>query len=149
MCFGSVSLEKYKTRLIGDKNPIFIIGMCPGRQRKRHKNFEVFHGNRTGDLIEKIVKDKNVFLTNIINFRVKGRISKEDIEAGRQEFLNDIERLKPQKVICLGNFSYTAVSKWLKSMSRQIDVIKITHPSYILRFNKDIDIYINKLTNLI
>jgi len=140
----------FKSRKIGEmKNPIFIVGMCPGKQRKQDANFEVFHGNRTGDLIEKVIQSKsNIFLTNVINQRVDGKITLEVVEEGRREFINDVAELDPCKIICLGKFAYHHATLWLSSVPK-IEIVHVQHPSYVLRFNKDVENYINKLISLL
>jgi uracil-DNA glycosylase len=121
--------------------------MCPGKQRRRDRNHEVFHGNRTGDLVEEVVGDYgNVFLTNVFNYWTHGKIKKEIILLGMKELKEDIKFFEPQKIICLGNFAFDKVCS-IEGL--KMTIIKLPHPSYILRFNKDIENYKERLKEAI
>lgn len=137
---------KFNPVSIGELNrPVFIVGQCPGKQRKKDKNCEVFYGNRTGDFIRDILKDKtNIYLTNVFNYYVD-KIDKEIIDKGLKELLNDVLTYNPQKIICLGNFSFDCISKVVKNR----EVFRLVHPSFILRFNKDKEKYKKQLLELI
>ena len=100
-------------------NPVFIIGMSPGKQRRKDCNKEVFHGNRTGDFVEQIIEIEginNIFLTNVLNFTVGEPIKEKYIKDGLEELSDDLKRLKPYKVICLGNFAHLSVSKLVREL---------------------------------
>lgn len=141
-----IKVKKFKSRKINIQNKnkiIMIIGICPGKQRKNNSNFEVFHGNRTGDFIENIIKNKkNIYLTNILNYTHKSTLSNREIELAKLKLRIKINIIKPIKIICLGN----TVKKILLSMinEEKVKCIFLEHPSFILRFNKDIENYKNK-----
>lgn len=137
---------EFKTRRIEiEDSPVFICGMCPGRQRKNDQNREVFHGNRTGDLVEQVIKGKkNIFLTNVFNYRIDGKITKDIIRIGVLELRNELLKQKPYKVIALGNFAYEHVLELIKDTGLHLNIVKLQHPSYILRFNKPKDLYIKQ-----
>ena len=145
MSFGGVNLKipySYRKIEVSEK-PIFIIGLSPGRQRLKERNYEVFHGNQSGDLIEEIIKDKvNILLTNIFNYYVD-EITSDLINEGLLNVLKLIKIHKPYKVICLGNFSFQHVSKLIKDEDLDIELTKLQHPSFIIRFKKDRKQYIN------
>lgn len=132
------SLIKYQKREINvKKNPIMIIGMCPGRVRKG-EDLIVFHGNRTGDFIEEIIKPyDNLVLTNIFNYYVDGKPSEEIIENGKKQLAADIEHYKPMLIICLGHFAFNN----LPELKTHTVITKVTHPSWFLRFNKNKEEY--------
>ncbi len=139
---------KFKTRWINkinNKEPIMIVGICPGKQRKNKQNQLVFSGNRTGDFIEKILKNgTNIYLTNIFNYLIDKKITLEIVQNGLEELRDDILTLKPYRIIALGNFAYN----YCKEITN-ISIIKLYHPSYILRFNKNKMEYIKKFNKLL
>ncbi len=124
-----------------DGKPIFIIGQCPGKQRKKDQTGLVFQGNRTGDLIQEVIKDfDNIHLTNIFNVIVP-KITPEVIQSGSEELLNEIKELNPSKVICLGKIAQSTVSKLVSENDLNLWIVNFQHPSYILRFNKNKEEY--------
>jgi uracil-DNA glycosylase len=142
------------------KNPVFIVGMCPGKQRKNADTKIVWEGNRSGDFISEILKDrKNLYFTNGINFFVNGKIGKDKRQFGRDELYADMVKYDPSKVICLGDFAAKAVDACIARAEAQhkarikqdrpglygVPVIKMTHPGYVLRFNKGKDEYAKEL----
>lgn len=133
-----IKMIKFKTRNINiTKNPIFIIGQCPGNQRKADSNKQVFHANRTGDFIEKIIKNKkNIYLTNLFNYLIDGDITDEIIKKGLSELIKDIKKYKPRKLIVLGNIAFNAINKSTSAYTT-LPITSMRHPSFILRFNKD------------
>lgn len=133
-------MVKYETREIGViKNPVFVVGQCPGKIYRKAlvKNKDkkiVFYGNRTGDLVEEmIVGVDNLFLTNVLNYYVKGKITADQVKLGLQELKNDVKRLQPRKIVCLGKFAALHVH----SFDFNVPVIELRHPSYVIRFNED------------
>ena len=139
---------KYQTRLLNPskKKKVMIIGMCPGRQRKRVKRQIVFHGNKTGDFIEDILKgQENIFLTNVFNEYVE-KIDDIIIKNGLFKLERDIENHKPKLIICMGRFAEKHVAKL---GIENIPIISIVHPSYIIRFGKDKNIYKANVLKLI
>lgn len=153
----------YKPREIGlikklvllTDRPVFIVGQCPGRQRKNDTVDYVFHGNRTGDFIEEIIDEidspQRIFLTNVTNYQIDiktERHLKFYIEKGLAELIGHAEHFKPRRIIALGDFAYNKIID-LTSLSYFIPVRKLQHPSFILRFNKSRDMYKTNLKQLI
>ncbi len=139
---------KFQTRLLkpSKKKKVMIVGMCPGRQRKRVKKVIVFHGNKTGDFVEEILKDQeNIFLTNIFNEYVD-KIDDLIIQNGLFKLERDIENHKPEVIICLGRFAQKYVDK-MNIVNIRIHFI--LHPSYIIRFGKDKNIYKESILKII
>lgn len=134
---------KFKSRLINIKNKnniIMIVGICPGNQKRSYQTNEVFHGNRTGDFIENLIKDiPNIYLTNVFNYKRIKKLSKEEIEFGSKELKKEIKKIKPKKIICLGLISKEVINNIVDST--KIKIINLRHPSYILRFNNNIKKY--------
>jgi uracil-DNA glycosylase len=133
--------------IINKENIIFIVGMCPGKQRKKDKTNIAWEGNKSGDFLTKIIKDyKNLYLTNIFNTYSVDKIETETIEKGKKQLLNDINLLKPKKIICLGDFAFSTVMNF---NLKDIHIIKLKHPSYILRFNGKQEEYINQFKGVL
>lgn len=135
---------KYKTKNTGiTANPIFIVGMCPGKQRKKNQTRIVWEGNRSGDLMTRIIRGKkNLFLTNAFNYYVDGDVPENIIDEGKFDLLEDIYRYNPRKVLCFGEVARKTI--------KELDVVKcpiklFKHPSYILRFNLDKEKYIKEV----
>lgn len=138
---------KFKTKSIKlGKNPIFIVGLCPGKQRRGSKTHIVWEGNRSGDFINTTVQNKsNIYLTNLFNYSLETKITRKILETGLKELRKDIETMLPCKIVCLGVVSYSEIKK----MNLGIPLFKLEHPSYILRFNKNREKYINKLNEVL
>lgn len=120
--------------------------MCPGKQRKRVKKKPVFHGNKTGDFVEEILKDEeNIFLTNVFNKYID-KITDTIISNGVYALQRDIEQQKPALIICMGRFAEKHIAKL---QIENIPIISIVHPSYIIRFGKDKNIYKQTILKLI
>jgi uracil-DNA glycosylase len=120
--------------------PVMIVGLCPGRQRKKDQNFLVFHGNRTGDLVEEIIKDQdNIILTNTSNW-IKQDQHKLSAHEGAKDLIDIVSRFKPRKIICLGTYAFNFVN----DRGFTVPIVHLPHPSWVLRFNKDKNNYIKK-----
>ena len=103
---------KFKNKLINIiQNPIFIIGINPGKQRKMEQTNIVWEGNKSSDLLLNIIQNiNNLFLTNLYNYQNKN-ISLY-INKGLQELNNNIQKYKPFKIICLGNIVSNYILKF-------------------------------------
>ena len=124
-------MEKFKTwSTEGDKS-VFVVGLCPGKQRKGNLTKRVWEGNRSGDFVKAIVANmKNLHMTNVFNYYVKGKLTKEMFDTGFEELKLEIQQYQPKKIICLGALPY----KYVKSLLHP-NVVQLKHPSYVLRFN--------------
>jgi uracil-DNA glycosylase len=122
---------KFKTVWVNvADNPVIIVGQNPGRQRFSKQDFTVWSGNRSGDLLTGCLTNcDNYVLTNVCNYQ---DMTEQNISDGLKDLQVMISVLSPRKIICLGNFAYD----YVKSMTL-VPVIKLEHPSYIARFNKD------------
>lgn len=120
------------------KNPVFIVGQCPGRPKKSDISPKVWQGNRAGKVMQEIVKDfENLYLTNIMNYYVKGKIQKDQLETGISELVDDIEKFRPKSIVCFGDFAYKQIID-----VTPINAFKVIHPSYVLRFKLNKEEYI-------
>jgi hypothetical protein len=122
-------------------SPTMIVGECPGKQRKRDANNQVFHGNRTGDFIESIIEGKsNIILTNANNFP-----QTQSTLEGAVALHKLISVYRPAKIICLGRKAKRVLGFYV--FPRDVNVKYFDHPSYRLRFNKNVDEYRQQLIN--
>jgi len=146
-------LEYFKPRewnIENDFAVIFIVGLYPGNIRKSCKEKLVFHGNKSGDFIEKILKnERDLYITNLCNIKITDETSDtlkyRLLDIGRKILLNDIKDANPLKILCLGKDVKHDVDIIIKKLNMNIPVIEIEHPSYILRFNKNKVKYKNKI----
>lgn len=117
-------------------NPTLIVGQNPGRQRLGEESHVVWEGNRSSDfLMECLFEVPNTILTNVCLYQ---RMTHENVLEGIQELTNLIQEFQPRKIICLGNFAYrTVISLVATDRIQDVDIVKLPHPSYIVRFNKD------------
>jgi uracil-DNA glycosylase len=142
-------MDKMKPRFIDvTANPIMIVGERPGKQRKKSKVDYVFHGNRTGDFIEKAISGHtNLILTNGINLYSKADITNDRLyqHKGQKELMKLINDYNPKKIICLGNFAELQIYKIYGAAKLPFELIKLAHPSYVLRFNIEVAEYAKKL----
>lgn len=136
--------KKFEVKMIGvDTEPVMIIGQNPGRQRKGAETGIVWEGNRSGDFISDIIKDhelENVILTNVCNYR---EMTDEGVEEGFMDICRLGEKYNVKKVICLGMVAWGVMT--LEGGAENVEVVSLPHPSYILRFNKDREAYIDRL----
>lgn len=108
-----------------------IVGQNPGRQREGQQNCQVFHGNRTGDLVEEAIEGlTNIILTNACNYQLPHEQGM-DYE-GWAELRYLIQKHEPRKVICLGEVAYNVV---LRQRIKGLKIVKMVHPSWVNRFN--------------
>lgn len=120
---------------------VFLVGMCPGRQRISARNFLALQGNKTGDLVSEAIQGiPNIYLTNIFNVLTKNP-TKEMIARGLFKLKEDIADLEPVKIVLLG--------RWTEEQFLKLELdkpyIALEHPSFILRFNKDKAEYLMRL----
>lgn len=133
---------RFKSRHLnptGTDNMVFIIGESPPkRQRKKDVNWEVFHGTRTGDFIEELVKDHwNVFLTNICLHQNKTELN---VQIGINQLEREFHELPPRAIVLLGGFAKKHFDLHFKNkywILRETQIHYLPHPSWVLRFNKD------------
>lgn len=134
------------------------MGERPGKQRKGEETFEAFHGNKTGDFIEGLVKDHgNIILTNAINYQ---EYSGESIaylqDEGLYELKNLIQRYEPKRIIALGKVARQSIQLLedsqigsLKPIMAECYVFYLPHPSWVLRFRKDVGMYEKTIQTLL
>lgn len=124
---------------------VVIIGERPNIPRKNVDIYRALHGTRSADLIETIVKDINrpTILTNMINYYIKKRkLSKKDIVKAYEELHELVDMNQVVGFILLGRFSQRHFIEFCKEYyGYTLTHVFIYHPSYIIRFNKDIKEY--------
>jgi uracil-DNA glycosylase family 4 len=133
-----------------NKGCTMIVGMCPGRQRHGDNNRKVFHGNRTGDLVEKAIEGLHgIYLTNIFNTYCPGEDMKDIadvVEKGIQDLRKEILLIEPKKIVCLGDFAAKGVMKALNNLGKPNPIVRcLPHPSYVIRFNKGTEDLVKKI----
>jgi uracil-DNA glycosylase len=137
---------KFRTKAINVKSGLtLIVGQNPGRQRNGCNTGVVWEGNRSGDYITQLLAEiqaDNVYLTNVCNYQV---MTAERIREGLNDIRDVILEFEPERIICLGDFSY----KLIKSMDVNVETVKLYHPSYVLRFNRDREEYKKAFTDLL
>lgn len=134
-------IGKFKTKSVAvSDNPVFIVGEKPGRQRLGEETMTVWESNRSGDFMDSVLDESvNVFVTNICNYQewnIDHRLE------GIADLIADYKKLKPRKIIALGCISYDICNHLFLGGCK---IVMLTHPSFVLRFNRDIDGYKEKL----
>lgn len=134
---GAQTEVKFQTKKINvTGGPILVVGQNPGKQRSNEQTFTVWEGNRSADLLlEALDGTQNLFFTNVCNYQV---MDEGKILEGLEELREIIEDYEPSKVLCFGDFAY----KKVKSLKQNVVVVKMLHPSFIVRFQKDRQEYI-------
>ncbi len=139
-------MQKFKPRevnIIDKSKIIFVCGENPGKPNKGSTNEYVFMERRTGKFMYELTKNcKNLVLTNAYNFFVNDlneRLRAQQI--GKIELMNLIIQYKPIKIIALGNFAFDT----LVSLDLKIKTVKLKHPSFILRFAHNRELYESNL----
>ena len=140
--FGDDS--KFTTKPIRLRDhPVFIVGEKPGKQRAGQQTGVVWEGNRSGDFIMDITEQgSNMYLTNVCNYQDP---TPEQKKEGLKDLEADILKLKPNKAICLGVEARVAMAQIATRHLIPINLVFLDHPSYVLRFNKDVEEYKTKL----
>lgn len=139
-------MKKFKPRevnIVNKKKVIMIVGETPGKPKKNSTNEYAWMEMRSGNFLRELVKDqKNLILTNSYNYYCETKHERPRAQViGKLELMNLIMQYKPIKIIALGNFAYET----LISLPTKLNIIKLYHPSYILRFSRGIDAYKIKL----
>ena len=130
-------------------NPTFVVGINPARPLKGNPHL-AWTGPRGASLVQRAAKGKNnVYFTNTFNWYVHNSVSSETKMRyryrGYLELLEDVERLNPNKIICLGFDAFYTVRFFFYDRK----IIHLQHPSYVYRFTKDHDAYVKKLRRLL
>lgn len=131
-------------------HPVLIIGQNPGRQRKGEETNIVWEGNRSSDFLMYCLLDySNIYLTNVCNYQ---EITRETLNEGIYDLKILIEYLQPTHIICLGKFAekyFNLIAAKGLSLEKPASVHYFAHPSYVLRFNKDVEEYKDKIVNIV
>lgn len=143
---GTQAQVRFAEKSIGElDHPILIVGQNPGKQRKNEETSIVWEGNKSADLLKWVLAGRdNIYLTNICNYR---EMTPEHIQEGLYDLGILIEQLQPRQIVCLGGISYNYVSKLFEWTD--IDIVKLPHPSFIVRFQKDREQYKRLFTSLL
>lgn len=142
---------KFKPRWWGKvgKNPVFIVGQNPGKQRIGSDIGVAWEGNRSSDLLKWVIAGQdNLYLTNVCNYR---DMTSDNVNECIYDLIDDINDMKPRKIICLGNYAnQKVITLWANNhIPNDIKIVKLPHPSFIARFNKDREKYKRLFTSLI
>jgi uracil-DNA glycosylase len=131
---------KLKTRSIGQLDrPVFLVGINPGHNRDGTHTGTVWEKNRSARLLNEAIEGlTNLYFTNVSNYTT---LTDEHLREGLSDLKKDISLYKPSKIVCLGKDAFGYVSK----LDAQSQIIRIAHPSYIARFNKDKEMWIKML----
>lgn len=144
--------EKYRIKIIGKiDHPTLIIGQSPGNQRKNTFDGVCWHGNKSADLLNEAIDGySNIILTNICQYR---EINETNLLEGMNDIIRLIITFKPKTVLCLGNYAWENAEKIRTNggeiYQRYAKFDKLDHPSYIVRFNKDRQQWINNLRSFL
>jgi hypothetical protein len=125
-------------------NITLIVGERPAKPRK-DSTFKAFEKSRSGDFIMSIINNKNnIMLTNAINYYTTNKHYKDYLlKNGIKDLKNLIDTYKPIKIIALGIIAKTMLD------TLNIKHESFNHPSYVLRFNKNIDTYRKEIEKVI
>lgn len=139
---------------IGPRMIVFI-GERPGQVRKTCHDYFAFKGNKSGDLLHKItskIKNRGYILMNVIPYHIKGVTNDEarmhDTLIEYKKFSSELylymKYFPVTDIVCLGEFSYKMYNKYCVNKLKKIshNIWSFAHPSFIMRFNMDKDIYI-------
>ena len=145
---------KSKVKMIGvTKNPVIIIGQNPGHNRDGTHTGIVWENNRSANLLLEALEDRqNLILTNICNYT---EITEEYLFEGQNDIIKLYHDNKPFDIICLGEFSFQHIKMLIHNNLLKCNngsytrVWKLHHPSYIARFNKDKEKWINEIRSII
>jgi len=123
-----------------EERPTIIVGMNPGKTRNGKYSPYVWDGDTpTSNLLREAVESyTNIVLTNVCNYQT---LTDENMRQGIEDLKQMIDDLEPKKIICLGSYAHDGINK----INPICEVVKLNHPSYIVRFNKDKQEYINKI----
>lgn len=123
-----------------EERPVIFVGQNPGKTRKGKYSKHVWDGDtRTSNLLREAVDGyTNIVLTNVCNYQ---DMSDEHLEEGLEDLRKMIEDLEPKLIVCLGGFS----RRYVLSLKPECRVVSLQHPSYVVRFNRNRQEYINNI----
>lgn len=133
---------KFHTRSTSLLEPgcTFIVGQNPGNIQVNNGENVVWRGNRSGNFIDYATSDiKNLYFTNICNYQ---EVNKERVEEGLKDLEEAIRAHKPRKIVCLGLYAAEHIRRLHHS---GIELVIFHHPSFVLRFNRGVEQYRDKL----
>lgn len=123
--------------------PTIIVGQNPGHFKDGSTTGIAWEKNRSAKLLEEIIEYRqNLILTNICNYP---DMTDEHLDEGGEELMLLIEKARPTKVIALG----VLAQAFLDAQQLNCRLYKLPHPSYILRFNKNKEEYINEFRRVL
>lgn len=140
-------MKFYDRHIEVTERPVIIVGERPGRQRKKDRNQQCFHGNRTGDFVESVIDGKiNIILTNVQQEYYSGSLRLTGIEHvnGFYALNSLIRKMNPRHIICLGKYAHESVM-CIIHLPQDCKVTSLPHPSWTLRFNKSKKLYYEAL----
>lgn len=120
-----------------------IVGQNPAGKGKLDNNFlPMFTNDTKSKFLIDILKENGIYLdcwfTNIVNCSTKdNKVNKDQKNNCLSRLQLQIDLIKPQKIICLGNEAFSQINKL--SNIENIQIIKVPHYSYIKRFNNNED----------
>lgn len=123
---------------------VMIVGQNPGNQRPGQRTNIVWEGNKSADLLLKAIDGiDNLFITNICNYQ--DPLDRSRISEGLDDLRKAVEVYQPERIVCIGARAHLAVMATVP----QIHIRKLTHPSYVIRFGKDQQRWIDRLRRAI
>jgi len=145
--------EKLKIQLLNvAEHPTLIVGQNPGHNRDGTHTGTVWEKNRSARLLHEAIDGRdNIILTNICNYT---EITPERLSEGMFDISKLIRKYKPENIICLGEYAFRHIEamcagRMIRPSGYSIAIYKLHHPSYIARFNKDKDEWINKVREIL
>lgn len=129
----------------------FIVGQNPGGrgQKKGKVYYNVFGGGGTSEFLNEVLIKANIYkecwFTNIVLCSTSNNsINKCQVNNCLKNLDLQLNLIKPQKIIALGNETY----KYLKENYTEYEIINAQHPTFIKRFFSNKEEKINDYVNL-
>lgn len=147
LCKKSIETRQLNCPFLGLGNfnsNIMFVGERPGFQPT--KTGIVFEGNRSGNLFLKVLSELNltfnhVYITNIVKCQCEDNKTPDfnDIINCIKYLKKEISIIKPKLIVCVGFIAYNHLDNLYNNM------VRIYHPSYILRVNYNLESYVNDI----
>lgn len=134
-CYSNLSphFGKLLPNQVSESVKYFFIGINPSLRRFPGSTMVTYEGNPFSELLKKIGIYSQSYLTNLVKCSsFDNKVDTKHSDICFEQFLKrELETIKPQFIICLGNQVY----EYMKT--KKDPVYKIKHPSYYYAYKKE------------
>jgi len=128
----------------GRKCRFLFLGMNPSRIRFPGHEYcfggiegSTGVGKKFNVLLKELNFYNDIFIDNLVRCStLSNKINFKEAEVCFEHLENEIEILKPEKIITLGREVFSILNKLFEKKHIKISIANVLHPSYVFRYNK-------------